>query len=509
MVKKYPPPVLFAILGAAGSYYVPVFLIKAGLPWLFPALILGALLFAVLGFFRALGTLYSTASFTALLGEEAARLPRRARLLALFLAAGLVLGFSARLAAREHSAPGLETGRITGIAGVLVEDPRLSTGGRGQGRLSLSASRGANGTVTSARGTALVFFPEESFTRLRDFGRGAELYLEGNFLPPRAETRGAASPVFSAASVHVVKAPPSAERARTAVRLSIAEFYGKKTWGGLALALLLGIRDNLDSGLAASYRNAGLAHILALSGMHLGIVAAVLAFLLKKPLGVKGSALVSSIGVVLYVYLAAVQPSLARAAVMYLAGAAAVIFVLPVRLPLILGLTFIIQIALWPGAGDSVSFVLSYLALAGILLPGRALTGILRGKAPAFLAAPLAASTGAFLAGMGATAFYFGIVQPMGIVASLVVSPLTTVFMIAAMAAPLAAPLAPLARVLDGFLAALYRFMEVFVRLAGSVRPIRAAGFPALAVSLVLIILVFRCFRAARDGERCAPFAAS
>jgi competence protein ComEC len=436
------------------------------------------------------------------------RAGRRRELSLLFLAGGLALGFSARLAAREHLSFGMPPGAgITALGGVLEEDPRLTAGGRGMGRLALTHAFAGAGTRTSARGSVRVFFPDESLARLKRFGRGAELYIEGKLLPPREAGQ---PPVFSARAVHISAPAGAPDRFRTALRLRLIALYGGKTWGGLALALLLGVRDNLDLDLARAYRDAGLSHILALSGMHLGIIAAVLAFFLKKPLGIRGAAALSSVAIVLYVYLAAVQPSLARSAVMYLLGALCVIANLPRKLPLVLGLSFIIQILIWPASGDTVSFVLSYLALAGILFLGRPLGQLFKGSIPDILAMPLSASLGAFIAGMGVTAFYFSLIQPAGIVAGLVVSPLTTVFMIGALAAPLLSLIPFLSVPVDAVLTALYRLMEALVRAAGSAGPITISAWPlALGVSLIISILIILCAdRVTRRGEQLAPFAA-
>jgi competence protein ComEC len=349
-----------------------------------------------------------------------------------------------------------------------------------------------------------VFFPDESLNRLRRFGRGAELYLEGKMIPPKEE---GAAPLFSAASVHITAPAGKAEQMRTAVRLKLVSLYAGKTWGGLALALLLGVRDNLDMELAQSYRKAGLSHILALSGMHLGIIAAVLAFFLKKPLGLRGAAALSSLCIVVYVYLAAVQPSLARSAVMYLLGVLTIFCALPRKLPLILGLSFIIQIVIWPSSGDSLSFILSYLALAGILFIGAPLRRLFSGLLPDPLAMPLSASLGAFIASMGVTAFYFSLVQPAGILAGLLVSPLTTVFMLAAMAAPVFSPIPPLATGLNVVLTALYHSMEFLVKTAGRIPPFQLRWPFALAISLILAALILGLAeRQRRFREALGPF---
>ena len=60
----------------------------------------------------------------------------------------------------------------------------------------------------------------------------------------------------------------------------IQQVYGKNSF--LAEALLTGSRDNLDPGLKEQFRRAGVSHVLALSGMHLGIIALFIFAILRR-----------------------------------------------------------------------------------------------------------------------------------------------------------------------------------------------------------------------------------
>jgi competence protein ComEC len=64
--------------------------------------------------------------------------------------------------------------------------------------------------------------------------------------------------------------------------LSILKKYipGKKE-SGVAEALLSGYRDDLDRDLVRSYSNTGVVHIIAISGLHLGMIYGLLLFMLK------------------------------------------------------------------------------------------------------------------------------------------------------------------------------------------------------------------------------------
>jgi competence protein ComEC len=284
------------------------------------------------------------------------------------------------------------------------------------------------------------------------------------------------------------------------VRIAITEYFGKYKWGGLALALLLGIRDNLQNDIAVNYRKAGVSYILALSGMHLAIISALIAFLLKKPLGLKGAAIAGSVIVVLYVYIVGAQPSLERAAIMYILGSLALIKALPKSPGLILSLSFIIQTVNSPVSALSISFILSYSALAGILLLNGIFTSILRGIIPDKISSPLSASLGAFLATASITLGCFGELRPIGILAGLVMVPLTTVFMVLSLAAPILLLIPGLQQIANFTLSAIYTALDLCSRNAATLPAIKisesAAGLnAAILVNTAIIVLLFIAYR--------------
>jgi len=411
-------------------------------------------------------------------------------------AAGLMLGICAANSGRREASFAIVPEKVTAVEGALLEDPRIISGGRAISVLSLQRCAGEGGLRASSSGEITVFFPQESAERLKSFGRGAEVFAEGRL---RLTETGW---TFSADSLHVVKPAPPIEHMRTDIRLSLIERFERRNpsgfsdAGGLALALLLGIRDNLDTNLAAMYRNAGCSYILALSGMHLAVLAAMLAFLLKKPLGLKTASIVGTVIIILYCFIVGPMPSLNRAALMYLLGVIAILGALPKEPLSVLSLSFLIQIVVSPSAGYSISFILSYLALAGIFIIGKPLHSLFAGKVPDFILQPLSASCGAFLATAGVTCFSFGVIAPIGIITGLVLIPLTTVFMVGSLIW-LVLDFLSLSRLLSFPLLLLYRVMEGIVFAAGKIGGI-STGKPfailvfSLVISLLIVILEYK-----------------
>jgi competence protein ComEC len=499
--KKEPPmPPLYAALGAAAAYY--------GYPLVYSLpqdeyLLLGLLFLFVLtlSFLRVLRRLP---------GEEVPVYITQAGILVIAAAVGFSLGFAARRSISIPVEMGLPRERIRAVAGILREDPRTLQSGSGMGILELRETSGQGKLRSSARGSIVVFFPPETIPRLKEFGRGCELYTEGSLVS------GSRGLLFRASSAHILKPAPALEQFRTAFRMAILErLQGKRNgkiplWGPLASALLLGVRDDLDTDMSEGFRNSGCSHVLALSGMHLAILSGLLAFLLRPLLGIRVASLAGAAFIVFYVFLAGSQPSLVRAAVMYLIGTFALLGFLKTWPLSLLSMAFVLQLLFQSESGISYSFILSYLALGGILTFGKILGELFRGRLPEILVQGVSASLGAFIATAPAVVLFFGSLRPVGIIAGLVIAPVSSVFMILALVSLAVSFLPfPLWDLFDFVLTWIYRLMEFLVSLAGQV-----PGFffsnpvPVLIISILtgLLLLFFRNLDWAHR-KNLAPFA--
>jgi competence protein ComEC len=234
--------------------------------------------------------------------------------------------------------------------------------------------------------------------------------------------------------------------------------------------------------------------------MHLAVLSALIALIFKPLLGQRKAVILGAFFILAYVFLVGSQPSLDRAVIMYLLGALAVIFSLARNPASVLNLAFLIQILIRPASGISISFILSYLALWGILHIGLKTAGLFRGKIPRPLLDPLAASAGAFIATSFISAAGFGALRPGGILTGLVVVPLTTLFMVLSLAYLALGMVFPFpARYLGMVLSPLYRALEKLAALSSRApgivleNPAGAFSFGAwaLAFSAFLAVLIF------------------
>ena len=199
--------------------------------------------------------------------------------------------------------------------------------------------------------------------------------------------------------------------------------------GGLLLALLCGAREYTDTATQDSFRRAGLSHILALSGMHLSMFSAIALFFGKRAGIKKLTFILRIITLIAFVWFAGFSPSLTRAFIC--AMLMIVANIAGAKKPdtfSILCFSFLLQSAICPQDISSVAFILSYGALAGILLTSRFFNMFYSKFSPRMIASSLSAATGAQTVTAPISLKIFGTFSPIGIVSSTVVSPFITIF---------------------------------------------------------------------------------
>jgi competence protein ComEC len=89
----------------------------------------------------------------------------------------------------------------------------------------------------------------------------------------------------------------------------------------VAEALLIGYRDDLDRDLVQSYSNTGVVHIIAISGLHLGMIYGLLLLLFKPFARFRATKIIKPITILLvlwgFSFIAGAAPSILRSAVMF------------------------------------------------------------------------------------------------------------------------------------------------------------------------------------------------
>ncbi len=159
--------------------------------------------------------------------------------------------------------------------------------------------------------------------------------------------------------------------------------------GGVTAAIVCGWRGDLDDGVYRSFQVSGLAHIVAVSGAHLSLVAAFVASILRVARAPRWLSCALQVAFVLaYLVFTAVPVSAMRAAVMTLAGLTAWTAKRRPSSLNALSICVIAFIGIDSTTAVSVSFALSTLSTLGIVVFGRlfsAWAGELLPRCPSFV----------------------------------------------------------------------------------------------------------------------------
>lgn len=140
---------------------------------------------------------------------------------------------------------------------------------------------------------------------------------------------------------------------------------------GIAESILLGWKNDLEPQTQAQFRDAGIAHLLCVSGLHVGIVAAILGWLLSfcgnGPIGIKirGSAQVA--GIWGFVLVTGCAPATVRAGVMFTLFVVRRTFLLQGSSLNLLAASAMLMLIADPLLVHDVGFQLSYAAVTGII----------------------------------------------------------------------------------------------------------------------------------------------
>ena len=234
----------------------------------------------------------------------------------------------------------------------------------------------------------------------------------------------------------------------------------------LAAAVLLGKRESLPDELAEEFRGAGAAHLLAISGLHVGVLLAVVAGSAAWLLGRKRPTYLLVAGAVVWLYalMAGAPPSALRAAAMGSVYLAALGFGRPSSVLPALALAAALMTAVSPGLVRQISFQLSFAAVAGIALVlalwgGRLNWGVSPAagwgkRATGWMAGLVVVSAAATLATWPLVGATFGEVALLGVPVSLLTVPVMAPLIVAAAGAALAGAVVTPLGVLLGWTAA-------------------------------------------------------
>lgn len=153
---------------------------------------------------------------------------------------------------------------------------------------------------------------------------------------------------------------------------------GDKEQKGVLKALIVGDRNGISVELRKAFNRVGAGHLLAISGLHIGIIAAVsffifrwilshIGFFLSHAWTKKGAVLLSAVPVVIYGLLSGMSPSAQRAVIMVMVFLAAFLFEREHDLINTLAIAAMLILIVRPPCLFSISFQLSFAAVLSII----------------------------------------------------------------------------------------------------------------------------------------------
>lgn len=210
----------------------------------------------------------------------------------------------------------------------------------------------------------------------------------------------------------------------------------------LARAFLLGDRSHLSDAEREGYNQSGAGHLLAISGMHVSVLAGFIAWLLDRILGRRGSYVLTLLLLLFYGALIGFSASLTRAILMFAIYKLAPLTGRSSDAPTRIAAAMLFYLLLRPMGILDAGFILSYSASAGILLlaaplsrllhidqllrrkPRNGFIALFTNRLPKHLAQALLFSLAAQIATLPAVVHFFGAQPLWSLAANLIAVPL-------------------------------------------------------------------------------------
>ncbi len=305
------------------------------------------------------------------------------------------------------------------------------------------------------------------------------------------------------------------ERYRSLIRKSILETTSSPE-RKILQALILGEKEGIPSDIIKKFNRAGVSHILAISGLHMGIIALISFSIIKGVIKsseylllrfnmLKVSALISLVPVIAYAFIAGLHISTIRAMIMIICYLIALLTGRDRDLLNVLAFAAFLILVINPASLFDVSFQLSFAAVTAIILAAPVIVNALSGisgegisrKGLRSLLLFLAVSLSATIGTAPIIALYFNRISSISLISNLIVIPVIGFAALPiGMLAIIAAPFAPLAHLITGLASF---FTGIAVHIINTLSSPEFASFtvttPALLEITLYYLLVFTGLR--------------
>ena len=392
---------------------------------------------------------------------------------------GILRYQDAQLLPACHIAHGIpEDGKKVFVRCAIIDDPIVATSAYGTSRMSfLGEVRGIKEGDLWRKACGPV-----KVSVYRPAGRlnyGDEVILEGVLSRPSAlrnpglfdyskylALKGVyatltVKDVFFVGSARASQPSGAVRKAAFFVKQKVRDVLGEymdRFHGGFIKAILIGDRSDLRDSARDEFVKTGTVHILAISGLHVGLIAGMLLFLLRLARIPRRIALcAAAAALVFYAFVVGSNPPVIRAVIIFVLFAAG--YIIRRETDMLNMLAFAgCAILLWePRELFDPSFQLSFGSVGGILVFAPVFDRLFGldpsarpdapGKTVLYITKSVSVSLAAYLLVAPFVALYFNIVTPVAVVANIIVIPMLFVlvmaacaFLAVAFAAPFIAP---------------------------------------------------------------------
>lgn len=276
--------------------------------------------------------------------------------------------------------------------------------------------------------------------------------------------------------------------------LRLMVFNSELTVGAqrFVVALLLGDSGFIDKATRQEFSAAGVAHVLALSGLHVGIIALIIWWLLfpLDYMRLKRLRLVITLSAIaVFAVFTGLSPSVMRATVMIGMVFASLIFYRRSVSLNALALAALLILVFTPSAVYSVGFQLSFTTVAAVLMFAR-LPERLKSRHPWInnVSATALTSTVALLATVALSAYYFHTVSLLSVLTNVLILPVLPLFMVCGTLFLLVTAAGMHLQFLDLMLDIIYRYIHW---VAGSVSTMPLSHVNGVYVSAIGVVGYF------------------
>lgn len=146
----------------------------------------------------------------------------------------------------------------------------------------------------------------------------------------------------------------------------------------ILLGLILGNKDDIDENIEENFRSAGMAHILAVSGMHVTYVILGLSLIMKKILGKRRNYIFCICVLIVYMFITNFSASVTRAGIMGIIMILSKIFYRKNDIYTALSISLFIILIYNPFLIQSLGLLLSYGGVIGIIILNKSILSILK-----------------------------------------------------------------------------------------------------------------------------------